>query len=122
MNPAATPSSASSSLRQRIARWVPCLAWPRPSAALLRNEAMAGITVALMVLPQGVAYAALAGMPLVTGVYAALFPALIAVIFSSSQRLSVGPRRSPACWWAHRSRRWRCPAAPNGWKWRCGSR
>lgn len=90
MNPAATPSS-SSSLRQRIARWVPCLAWPRPSAALLRNEAIAGITVALMVLPQGVAYAALAGMPLVTGVYAALFPALIAVIFSSSQRLSVGP-------------------------------
>lgn len=52
---------------------------------------MAGITVALMVLPQGVAYAALAGMPLVTGVYAALFPALIAVMFSSSQRLSVGP-------------------------------
>jgi SulP family sulfate permease len=86
-----TPAVPSSSLRQRLARWVPCLAWPRPSAALLRNEAMAGITVALMVIPQGVAYAALAGMPLVTGVYAALFPALIAVMFSSSQRLSVGP-------------------------------
>jgi len=38
-----------------------------------------------------VAYAALAGMPLVTGIYAALFPALIAVLFSSSARLSVGP-------------------------------
>ena len=70
---------------------MPCLAWPRPSAALLRGEAMAGLTVALMVIPQGVAYAALAGMPLVTGVYAALFPALVAVLFSSSQRLSVGP-------------------------------
>jgi SulP family sulfate permease len=69
-----TPAAPSSSLRQRLARWVPCLAWPRPSAALLRNEAMAGITVALMVIPQGVAYAA-----------------LIAVMFSSSQRLSVGP-------------------------------
>jgi SulP family sulfate permease len=78
-------------LRQRLARWMPCLAWPRPSRALLRNEALAGITVALMVLPQGVAYAALAGMPLVTGVYAALWPALVAVLFSSSQRLSVGP-------------------------------
>lgn len=55
------------------------------------NEASAGVTVALMVIPQGVAYAALAGMPLVTGVYAALFPALIAVLFSSSARLSVGP-------------------------------
>ncbi|WP_431106509.1 SulP family inorganic anion transporter [Variovorax paradoxus] len=91
MNPAARSSSSSSSLHQRLSRWIPCLAWPRPSAALLRNEAMAGITVALMVIPQGVAYAALAGMPLVTGVYAALFPALVAVIFSSSQRLSVGP-------------------------------
>jgi sulfate permease, SulP family len=70
---------------------MPCLAWPRPSRALLQNEALAGITVALMVIPQGVAYAALAGMPLVTGVYAALWPALVAVLFSSSQRLSVGP-------------------------------
>ena len=78
-------------LRQRLARVMPCLAWPRPSRTLLHNEAIAGITVALMVIPQGVAYAALAGMPLVTGVYAALWPALVAVLFSSSQRLSVGP-------------------------------
>ncbi len=77
--------------RQRLARWMPCLAWPRPSRKLLQSEALAGITVALMVIPQGVAYAALAGMPLVTGVYAALWPALVAVLFSSSQRLSVGP-------------------------------
>ncbi|MEJ8849991.1 SulP family inorganic anion transporter [Variovorax rhizosphaerae] len=82
---------ASPPLRQRLARFMPCLGWPRPSRKLLHNEAMAGITVALMVLPQGVAYAALAGMPLVTGVYAALWPALVAVLFSSSQRLSVGP-------------------------------
>lgn len=84
-----TPTPAP--LRQRLARFMPCLAWPRPSRALLQNEALAGITVALMVLPQGVAYAALAGMPLVTGVYAALWPCLVAVLFSSSQRLSVGP-------------------------------
>jgi sulfate permease, SulP family len=77
--------------REQLLRWLPFLAWPRPDRALLINEASAGITVALMVIPQGVAYAALAGMPLVTGVYAALFPALIAVLFSSSARLSVGP-------------------------------
>lgn len=77
--------------RVQLLRWFPFLAWPRPDRALLVNEASAGITVALMVIPQGVAYAALAGMPLVTGVYAALFPALIAVLFSSSARLSVGP-------------------------------
>ena len=44
-----------------------------------------------MVVPQGVAYAALAGMPLVTGIYASLLPALVAVLFSASHRLSVGP-------------------------------
>jgi SulP family sulfate permease len=77
--------------RDQLLRWFPFLDWPRPDRALLINEASAGITVALMVIPQGVAYAALAGMPLVTGVYAALFPALIAVLFSSSARLSVGP-------------------------------
>ncbi len=50
-----------------------------------------GITVGLMVIPQGVAYAALAGMPLVTGIYASLLPALVAVLWGSSTRLSVGP-------------------------------
>ena len=70
---------------------LPFLAWPRPDAALLRGEALAGLTVGLMVIPQGVAYAALAGMPLVTGIYASLLPALIAVLFSASPRLSVGP-------------------------------
>ena len=77
--------------RERLLRWFPFLSWPRPDRALLINEASAGVTVALMVIPQGVAYAALAGMPLITGIYAALFPALIAVMFSSSARLSVGP-------------------------------
>lgn len=77
--------------RERLTRWLPFLNWPRPDRALLVNEATAGVTVALMVIPQGVAYAALAGMPLITGIYAALFPALIAVLFSSSARLSVGP-------------------------------
>ena len=52
---------------------------------------MAGLTVGLMVIPQGVAYAALAGMPLVTGIYASLLPALVAVLWSASSRLSVGP-------------------------------
>ena len=87
MNSIATTAAS----RERLARWLPFLNWPRPDRALLVNEASAGITVALMVIPQGVAYAALAGMPLITGIYAALFPALIAVLFSSSARLSVGP-------------------------------
>ena len=75
----------------RLHRLFPFLNWPRPDAALLRGEALAGLTVGLMVIPQGVAYAALAGMPLVTGIYASMLPALVAVLFSASVRLSVGP-------------------------------
>lgn len=74
-----------------LQRWFPFLAWPRPSVATLKGELAAGLTVGLMVIPQGVAYAALAGMPLITGIYASLLPALVAVLWSSSSRLSVGP-------------------------------
>jgi SulP family sulfate permease len=72
-------------------QWLPFLRWPKPSPQLLKSEAFAGLSVGLMVIPQGVAYAALAGMPLITGIYASLLPALVAVLFSASQRLSVGP-------------------------------
>lgn len=72
-------------------RWFPFLSWPRPSRELLRGEFSAGMTVGLMLVPQGVAYAALAGMPLVTGIYASLLPAIVAVLWSSSTRLGVGP-------------------------------
>jgi SulP family sulfate permease len=77
--------------RQQLARWLPFLAWPRPDRSTLRGEFIAGLTVAMFVLPQGVAYAALAGMPLVTGIYASFVPALVGVLFSASARLSVGP-------------------------------
>ncbi|MCM2251814.1 MAG: SulP family inorganic anion transporter [Ramlibacter sp.] len=72
-------------------RWLPFLAWPRPDAALLRGEIVAAVTVAVVAIPQSVAYAGLAGMPLITGLYATFLPALAAVLFSSSTRLSVGP-------------------------------
>lgn len=74
-----------------LARWFPFLSWPRPGRSLIKGEFWAGMTVGLMLVPQGVAYAALAGMPLVTGIYASLIPALVAVLFSSSTRLGVGP-------------------------------
>ncbi|QKO22474.1 SulP family inorganic anion transporter [Rhodoferax sp. BAB1] len=75
----------------RLRKLFPFLNWPRPTAELLRSEALAGLAVGLMVIPQGVAYAVLAGMPPVTGIYASILPALLAVLFSASTRLSVGP-------------------------------
>ncbi len=75
----------------RLRLLLPFLNWPRPTGELLRSEALAGLAVGLMVIPQGVAYAVLAGMPPVTGIYASILPALLAVLFSASTRLSVGP-------------------------------
>ena len=74
-----------------LQRLFPFLGWPRPDAALLKSDIIAGLTITLMVIPQGVAYAALAGMPLITGIYAAFLPALVAAMWGSSVRLSVGP-------------------------------
>ncbi len=74
-----------------LQRLFPFLGWPKPDASLLKSDIIAGITITLMVIPQGVAYAALAGMPLVTGIYAAFLPALVAALWGSSVRLSVGP-------------------------------
>ncbi|HEX7889654.1 MAG TPA: SulP family inorganic anion transporter [Ramlibacter sp.] len=75
----------------KLSRWFPFLAWPRPDAQLLRGEAIAALTVAVVMIPQSVAYAGLAGMPLVAGLYATFLPMVASVLFSASTRLSVGP-------------------------------
>lgn len=76
---------------RHLRQWLPFLDWPRPDATLLRGEFIAALTVAVVMIPQSVAYAGLAGMPLVTGLYATFLPMLVAVLFSRSTRLSVGP-------------------------------
>ena len=75
----------------KLLRLFPFLNWPKLTLPLLKGELSAGVTVGLMMIPQCVAYAAVAGMPLVTGIYASLLPALVAALWSSSSRLSVGP-------------------------------
>ena len=71
--------------------WMPFLQWPRLTPERFRNEWFAGFSVALLMVPQSVAYAALAGMPLVTGLYAAMLPADVGVLWGGSTRLSIGP-------------------------------
>lgn len=56
-----------------------------------RADLIAGITGALIVLPQGVAFATIAGMPPEYGLYAAMIPAIIAALFGSSWHLVSGP-------------------------------
>lgn len=57
----------------------------------LRADVTAGLTTAVMLVPQGMAYALLAGLPPVIGVYAALVPATFYAAFGTSRQLSVGP-------------------------------
>ncbi|MBA4721313.1 MAG: SulP family inorganic anion transporter, partial [Alcanivorax sp.] len=74
-----------------IRRLLPFTQWPRPSAQSLRKDAFAGITVGLVLIPQAIAYATLAGMPPVTGLYAALLPSIVGILWGSSALLAVGP-------------------------------
>lgn len=58
---------------------------------MFRSDLVAGLTVAVMIIPQGMAYALLAGLPAIYGLYAAFVPLLIYPFFGSSRQLSVGP-------------------------------
>ncbi|TVR13509.1 MAG: sulfate permease [Planctomycetota bacterium] len=59
--------------------------------AVVRADVLAGITVALVLIPQSMAYAQLAGLPPYYGLYAALLPPLVACLWGSSRQLSTGP-------------------------------
>src|SRR5512139_2133842 len=65
--------------------------WPSVNASTSRDDAMAGLTGAMIVLPQGVAFATIAGLPPQYGLYAAMMPAIVAALFGSSWHLVSGP-------------------------------
>lgn len=65
--------------------------WPMVDKETSRSDLMSGLTGALIVLPQGVAFATIAGMPPEYGLYAAMVPAVIGALFGSSWHLVSGP-------------------------------
>lgn len=74
------------------AKALPFLSWIRDyDMRKFGADAIAGLTVAVILVPQGMAYAMLAGLPPVYGLYAGLVGAGIASLFGSSSRLSTGP-------------------------------
>lgn len=78
--------------RRTLHRVLPFLAWrPRMTRENLRADAVAGLSVALVAIPQSLAYAQLAGLPAYYGLYAALLPTVIGALFGSSAQLSTGP-------------------------------
>ena len=74
-------------------RFFPFLAWwpLLRNRAVLRADVLAGLTGAIVVLPQGVAFATLAGMPPAYGLYSAMIPCIIAALFGSSRVMVTGP-------------------------------
>jgi len=59
--------------------------------AALPGDISAGIVVAMMMIPQGMAYALVAGLPPVVGIYASIFPPLLYALFGTSSTQSIGP-------------------------------
>ena len=57
----------------------------------LKADIVSGLTVALVLIPQSLAYAELAGLPSYYGLYASLLPPLVAALFGSSRQLATGP-------------------------------
>lgn len=65
--------------------------WPQVNRRTMRADLLAGLTGAIIVLPQGVAFAMIAGLPPEYGLYTAIVPAVIAALFGSSFHLVSGP-------------------------------
>ena len=69
----------------------PFLRWFPLSREKLRTDLVAGLTVALILVPQSMAYAQLAGLPVVYGLYASLLPVVVGSMWGSSNQLHTGP-------------------------------
>ena len=79
-------------MQSRFARWIPALGWlrgyPREN---LRGDVLAGLTTAVLLVPQAMAYAMLAGLPPIYGLYASTVPLVVYALFGTSRQLAVGP-------------------------------
>ena len=73
-------------------KYLPALEWlPSYGGNTFRGDLLAGLTVGIMLVPQGMAYALLAGMPPIYGLYGGLIPPLLYGLFGTSRQLSIGP-------------------------------
>ena len=75
-----------------LTRVAPILDWlPRYPRDDLSHDLRAGLTVAILVIPQAMAYAALAGVPAITGLYSAMVAMTVYAVLGTSRFISVGP-------------------------------
>ena len=75
-----------------LARYLPCIEWLRAyDARTLIDDLLAAVIVTIMLVPQSLAYALLAGVPAEVGLYASILPLVLYTVFGSSRTLAVGP-------------------------------
>lgn len=76
----------------RISQYLPIFAWGRTyNKANFTNDLIAALIVTIMLIPQSLAYALLAGLPAEMGLYASIIPIVLYAIFGTSKALAVGP-------------------------------
>ena len=77
---------------KKIKEFIPILEWlPNYNSSRFKGDFIAGITVSIILIPQGIAYALIAGIPPIYGLYCALVPQLVYAIFGSSRQVAIGP-------------------------------
>ena len=75
-----------------IKNFIPVLEWlPKYNQEWFKGDLSAGLTVGVMLIPQGMAYAMIAGLPPIYGLYASTLPLIIYAVFGTSRQLAVGP-------------------------------
>lgn len=73
-------------------KYIPILQWiSKYNQNLLKQDAVAGITVGIVLIPQGIAYALIAGLPPIYGLYTALIPQIVYAVLGTSPKVAVGP-------------------------------
>lgn len=77
---------------QNLTRYLPILSWGREyNRTALSNDLVAALIVTIMLIPQSLAYALLAGLPPEAGLYASIVPIMLYAVFGTSRALAVGP-------------------------------
>ncbi len=76
----------------KVKERIPILHWlPGYQRSWLKHDLFAGLTVGIILIPQGIAYATIAGLPPIYGLYTALIPQIVYAVMGTSRQLSVGP-------------------------------
>lgn len=76
----------------RIKEHIPFFQWlPNYRKHYLKNDLFAGITIGVILIPQGIAYAIIAGLPPIYGLYTAMIPQIVYAVMGTSRQLAIGP-------------------------------